>query len=231
MSQNLNLVQKLAKVRDVASVVSKDKKGYGYNYTDILEILALVTGAMKTQGISLIPKVVPGTTRVEVVQTVDTKTAKDGTVYDKKSTEMLVTGDMIFTWLNDENPEEHIDVPWYVVGSQSDPSQAFGSGLTYCTRYFLTSYFQIGQTEQDVDDYRSKQKAAEEAEDRSVADSIISEFDTMLRVFLADNPDKKEDVTAFIGRYAKKSNYLAIKDPVIAGKLATDFKAEFITGE
>ena len=132
---------------------------------------------------------------------------------------------------NDADPSEHLDVPWFVVGAQSDPSQAFGSGLTYCTRYFLTNFFQIAQVETDVDEYRSKQKEAAETEERAIADSIIKEFDTMLRMYLADNQEKKEEVSAFISRYAKKSDYTKIKEPKLAAKLVSDFRAEFMKEE
>ena len=230
MSQNLNLIQKLAKVRSVSDAVMKYKKGYGYTYTDINEILAKVTAAMAKNEVSLIPIVTPETAKVEVVTTTNTKVTKDGTPYDNTNTEMLVTGDMVFRWVNDADPSEHLDVPWFVVGAQSDPSQAFGSGLTYCTRYFLTNFFQIAQVETD-DEYRSKQKEAAETEERAIADSIIKEFDTMLRMYLADNQEKKEEVSAFISRYAKKSDYTKIKEPKLAAKLVSDFRAEFMKEE
>ena len=231
MSQNLNLIQKLAKVRSVSDAVMKDKKGYGYTYADINEILAKVTAEMAKNEVSLIPIVTPETAKVEVVTTTNTKVTKDGTPYDNTNTEMLVTGDMVFRWVNDADPSEHLDVPWFVVGAQSDPSQAFGSGLTYCTRYFLTNFFQIAQVETDVDEYRSKQKEAAETEERAIADSIIKEFDTMLRMYLADNQEKKEEVSAFISRYAKKSDYTKIKEPKLAAKLVSDFRAEFMKEE
>ena len=61
---------------------------------------------------------------------------------------------------------------------------------TYCTRYFLCNYFQIAQADSDVDAYRSKQKAAEESEDKAIAEEIIAQFDGIVRQFLADHPDK-----------------------------------------
>ena len=74
-------------------------------------------------------------------------------------------------------------------GSQSDPSQSIGSGLTYTERQFLTNYFQIATTEYDVDAYRSKQKAAEESENKAIAGEIINDFDTAVKRFLTDRPD------------------------------------------
>ena len=91
----------------------------------------------------------------------------------------------------------------------------------------MTSFFQIAQSDTDVDAYRSKQKAAEASEDKAIAEEIINEFDKLLKTFLADNRDKEEDVKKFISKYAKKANYFAIKEPSLASKLLNDFKTEF----
>lgn len=225
---NLSLIKKLAKIRNISDVAQKNKQGYGYTYTDITEILANVTAGMKKYGVSLLPSIVPGTSKIEQVTTVNTKTDKQGRTYDKKDTEMLFSADMVYKWINDDNPEEFIEIPWAVVGSQSDPSQSLGSGLTYCSRYFLTNYFQIAQSDLDVDAYRSKQKAAEASEDKAIAEAIIDQFDTILKQFLADNQDKKDEVKKFITKYVKNANYPAIKDPALASKLLEDFKNTYI---
>lgn len=149
----LNLVQKLAKIRAISDVVSKEKRGYNYSYADITTILANITAGMKKYGVSLIPSIVPGTSEVVQNVVVNTKFDKTGKAYDNTVTEMLVKADMVFKWVNDEDPNDTIEVPWFVTGSQTDPSQALGSGLTYCTRYFLCNYFQIAQSDSDVDTY------------------------------------------------------------------------------
>lgn len=227
MAEQLNLVQKLAKIRAISDVVSKEKRGYNYTYADITTILANITAGMKKYGVSLIPSVVPGTAEVSQNVVTNTKFDKTGKAYDSTATEMLVKAEMVFKWVNDENPEEFIEVPWFVTGSQADPSQAFGSGLTYCTRYFLCNYFQIAQSDSDVDTYRSKQKAAEESEEKAIAEEIINGFDTLVKQFLADNSDKVDEVKKFISKYAKNANYLAIKEPMLASKLLADFKAKY----
>lgn len=229
--EQMNLVQKLAKIRAISDVVSKEKRGYNYAYADITTILAKITAGMKKYGVSLIPQIVPGTSHVEQNVVTNTKFDKTGKAYDNTTTEMLVTADMVFRWVNDENPDEFIEVPWFVTGSQSDPSQAFGSGLTYCTRYFLCNYFQIAQSDSDVDVYRSKQKEAEESEDKAIAEEIIAQFDEKLKTFLADNPDKADEVKKFISKYAKNANYFAIKVPSLALKLLSEFQNKYMKGE
>lgn len=223
-----NLYQKLAKIRAISDVAKKSKKGYNYTYADITEILANVTAGMKKYGVSLIPKIVPGTAEVTQNIVTNTKFDKTGKAYDSITTEMLFTADMLYRWVNDDNPSEFIDIPWFVAGSQSDPSQAIGSGLTYTLRQFMTNYFQIAQSDNDVDAYRSKQKAAEVSEDKAIAEEIIDKFDGVLKQFLADNPDKTDEIKKFISRFAKNANYLAIKEPALAAKLFTDFQDTYL---
>ena len=43
----MNLIQKLAKIRSIADVAVKDKRGYNYSYADITQILATVKSGMK----------------------------------------------------------------------------------------------------------------------------------------------------------------------------------------
>ena len=209
--EQMNLIQKLAKIRAISDVVSKEKRGYNYSYADITSILAKITAGMKKYGVSLIPQIVPGTSHVEQNVVTNTKFDKTGKAYDNTVTEMLVSADMVFKWVNDENPDEFIEVPWFVTGSQSDPSQALGSGLTYCTRYFLCNYFQIAQADSDVDAYRSKQKEAEVSEDKAIAEELVAKFDGMLKAYLADNPNKADDVKKYrIAFYKNQESYLSL---------------------
>lgn len=227
--EKLSLIQKLAKIRSIADVAVKDKRGFNYSYADITQILASVKSGMKKYSVSLIPMISPGTSQISQVVSTNTKFSKTGEQYEQKTSEMLYQADMVFRWVNDENPEEFIDVPWTVTGSQADPSQAFGSAMTYCTRYFMVSFFQIAQASaEDVDSYRSRQKEAAASEDRAIADEIIKQFDLTLKVYLSDHPDKGDDVKKFIQRYVKSADYFKIKEPALAGKLLEDFQKTYL---
>ncbi len=230
MAEQLNLIQKLAKIREIADVVAKSKKGYNYKYSDITEILAKVRGGMAKQRVSLIPSMVQGTMDVSPVTTVNTKSDRAGNAYDQTTTEMLFKAEMIFKWVNDDNLDDFIEVPWVVTGSQADPSQAMGSALTYCTRYFLTNYFQIAQADNDVDAYRSKQKEAENAEDRAIAEGIIATVDSLVKTFVANHADKRDDLVKLVSRYAKGGNYNLIKEPALASKLLEEVQ-KYVKGE
>ena len=227
--ERLTLIQKLAKIRAISDVAQKSKKGYNYSYTDLAEILANVTAGMKKYRVSLIPMIVPGTGHVTQNVVTNTKVDKTGKAYDQKTTEMLFWADMIYKWVNEDDPSDFIEVPWFVAGSQGDPSQAAGSGLTYTSRQFLTNYFQIASLEYDVDAYRSKQKAAEESESVAIATEIIEQFDTEIKKYISDHPDKADDAKALVSKYVKNANYKAIKNPELASKLLSEFRTKFNT--
>ena len=225
---DLNLFQRLAKIRELSGVVSKSKQGYGYKYASIADILANVTAGMKKYHVSLIPSMVPETQKVETLTIYNKKPDKRGDVIETTATEQLFTTRLVMKWICDDNPEDSISVDWYAVASMTDPGQAMGAALTYSQRQFLVAYFQIAQPDQDLDDYKTKQKQAEEAEDLAIAEAIIKEFDTLVRTYLADNEARKEDVAKFCKKYEKKGDYFKVKDPKLASKMLNDFKEQFV---
>lgn len=231
----LNIYQKLAKIRKQVEVVQKNKSGYGYKYVTDDELLAKISAFMDKYGVSLIPRVTPGTMEVHPYTYNKTKKDrnKDGTLftYEEAVNEIMVNADMTYEWVNNENPEDRVSVDWALVGHQNDGSQSFGSALTYSMRYFLLKFFSIATPEDDPDNWRSKQHAAEVAEDKAIADGIIANFDEKLRKFLSDNPGKADDVKKFVCKYVKNGNYFTITESVVAGKLLDDFESNFIKGE
>lgn len=227
--QDLNLYQKLAKIRKAVEVIRKNKSGYGYKYVTDAEILARITGLMDKLEVSLIPGIAPATLEVSPYTYEKTKFDKDTkTAYQEKVNEILVKADAVYTWVNNADPEERIVVPWVLVGQQADASQSFGSGLTYTYRYFLLKYFGASTVDDDPDSWRSKQREAAEAEERALAEEIIKEFDAKLRAFLADNPDKSKDVKQLVSKFVKNGDYFAIKEPALANKLRGSFAANFL---
>ena len=227
MEETLNIYQRLAKIRKPAEILQKNKSGYGYKYVSEDEILAKITGLMEKHHVSLIPTIVPGTTKIIPYHTVTTKSTRDGKVFDQQSDDILVQADMVWNWVNDDNPEERITVPWTLVGHQTNASQAFGSGLTYSSRYFLLKYFNISTTEDDPDSWRSKQQEAEGQEERETAKLIIAKVDETVNEVLnaAANPDKtREEIITIVKQYSKvkvkaSGNYNNITDPVVAANL------------
>ena len=229
MAEVLNLYQKLAKIRKQVEVVQKNKSGYGYKYVTDDELLAKITVGMDKYGVSLVPNIVPGTLRVEPYTYKKTKRDKNGS-YEETVNEFTAVCDMSYVWVNNDNPEETVTVSWSMVGQQSDASQCLGSGLTYSMRYFLLKYFNVATPDDDPDNWRSKQKATEAAEDKALAEQIINTLDGVVKVFLAENPTRSDDVKKLMSKYAKGGNYFAITESALAAKVLEDFQATFIKG-
>ena len=183
---------------------------------------------MDKLGVSLIPQINPGTLGVEPYHYIKTKSTKAGDTYEEHVNEILVHCDMQWLWVNNENPEDRVVVPWAMVGQQSDASQAFGSGLSYASRYFMLKYFNVATSDDDPDRWRSAQKEAEATEDRAIAEGIIGVFDSLVQQFVAEHPDKKDEIKKFVTKFAKSGNYFNIKEPALATKLLEDFKAKYI---
>lgn len=228
---NLNLYQKLAKIRKQVEVMQKNAKAFNYNYVREEDILAKVTAFMDKYDLSLKPNIVPGTLKVEPYSYEKTKSDKKGNIYNEKVNEVLVAADMTWTWINNKDPEEKIVVDWTMVGQQADASQAFGSGLTYSSRYFLLKYFNVSTPNDDPDNWRSKQHEAEVAEDKMIAEGIIEQADALIKKYLAENQDHKEKVATFAKKYVKNGNYFNITDSVLASSFYNDFVEEFIGEE
>lgn len=232
MSQ-LNIYQKLAKVREHVEVLRKDKEGHNYTYVDAETILANITGTMKEQCISLIPHILPGTTTVEPCPYTVIKFTKDGQQYEDRKNEVIVSADMEYHWVNDENPEERIIVPWTLLGQQTNASQAFGSGLTYCGRYFLLEYFNIATTKDDPDNWRSMQQEAMEKESREMAKRINESCVQMINAQLEKDAAKRPAVLDLVKKYAKdkngksSTNPLIIADPAVSSALLRELKTFF----
>lgn len=231
--EKLNIYQKLAKIRKNVEVLNKNASGYGYKYVSEDVILEKVTGLMDKYGLSLIPSIVPGSTAVSPYHYFETKAKKDGDTYEKHSNEVLVSADMLYTWVNNENPSEHIEVPWMFVGQQADASQAFGSGLSYSSRYFLLKYFNSATTEDDPDNWRSRQKEAAKSEEREIAKDIVANIHSHVTAFLEKNSDQRDKLIAAIKEVAKDKNgkstdnYMKIEDPIVASATLKKLNTEF----
>ncbi len=212
MAEKLNIYQKLAKIRKPVEVLQKNKQGFGYRYVTEDVILSKITGLMDKYQVSLIPNILYGTTKVEPYTYSKTKSTKDGKIYEEKVKEILVTCDMDWQWVNNDNPEDRIVIPWTAVGQQVDASQALGSGLSYSSRYFLLKFFNVATSDEDPDNWRKLQKEAEEAEEKEISAKIIEKIHSIVMAHLEKNPDDKTKVISLTKKYAKTKDGKASGD-------------------
>lgn len=188
----MNIHQKLLKIADAAGILQKTKSGYNYKYVPEEEIQAKVTAGMQKYGVMLYHSIVPGTLQVMPYTYQKTK--------DKTINEFIVHADTIYTWVNVDKPEETVEVPWVLVGQMEDASQAFGAAETYCNRYFLMKSLQLATSEADPDNYRSKQKEAENYDDEKVLNAAVKEVVAMGSQLIKSGT-AKDEVMGIVGKY------------------------------
>lgn len=138
----MNLQQKLIEIRKDVIDFCKDTKGYGYQYVSGSQAIRKIRTKMDELGVLLIPECV-GVDHTERYDYTNDK--------GKEKTDFIVNGDMVYTWVNAENPEETIKVNWKYYGAQDDISKSFGSALTYSERYFILKFFQAPTDGDDPD--------------------------------------------------------------------------------
>lgn len=137
----MNLYQKIIEVRKIANGFTKDTKGYGYDYVSGNQILNKIKDKMNEVGLILQPSAQVGEHQLFCY------TNSKG----QEKVDIQVWGNMSYTWINAENPEEREVVSWAYYGQQDDISKSFGSALTYSERYFLLKYFGLPTDEDDPD--------------------------------------------------------------------------------
>jgi len=137
----MNLYEKIVEVRKVASGFSKDTKGFGYEYVSGNQILNKIKEKMNEVGLILQPSAKVGEHELFCY------TSAKG----QEKVDIQVWGNMAYTWINAEKPDEREIVDWAYYGQQEDISKSFGSALTYSERYFLLKYFGLPTDEDDPD--------------------------------------------------------------------------------
>lgn len=137
----MNLYQKLVEIRKDVINFNKDTEGYGYKYVSGSQAIAKIREKMDSLEVLLVPEV-----KNTISSTYDYVNAKG-----KECTDHIISGEMSYKWINAENPEEELIVPWQLYGAQDDISKAFGSGLTYSERYFILKFFQAPTDADDPD--------------------------------------------------------------------------------
>ena len=141
MTEQLNLYQKIADVKANIDGFTKDTKGYYYSYVSGSQVLHRIRNKMIEHNLLLVPY----TENEEITQTTNAK----------NKTEHIVKLKLTYKWINADNPQEVLEVPFFAVGQQDDVSKAHGTALTYAERYFLMKFFNIPTDEDDAD---AKQK-------------------------------------------------------------------------
>lgn len=143
--KDLNVFQKINEVKKVVKAFKQDAETNGkgaYTYVSGSQILAMIKGKMEEVGLLFLP-----------VKTEH----RDWTQFNYKNsygddkTDFIVTGKIVYEWVNCDNPDDIQSVEFEYYGQQNDISKAFGSGLTYSERYLLLKSLGAPTDEEDPD--------------------------------------------------------------------------------
>jgi hypothetical protein len=146
----MNIYQKLVEVRKSVPYLQKEAQGAQYQYVGSSQVLSAVRAKMDELGLFLSVKVIGHNVQSETVENKDK--------YDKvkKTTTYFTELDLEFTWINAENPEETLTVPFYAQGVDIAGEKGVGKALTYGEKYFLLKTFNIATDKDDPDSFQEK---------------------------------------------------------------------------
>ncbi len=166
-----NLYQRILDVKANIEGFTKDAEGYKYNYVEGSQILHKIRKKMEDNSLLLFPSVKQASySEIEVM------------VKGKKKPNILVQMNMTYTFLNADNPEEQLTIPFFAIGHQDDASKAYGTALTYAERYFLLKFFNIPTDEDDADAKQKREKHTKaDSSDIELLDSHINEFAELVK--------------------------------------------------
>jgi hypothetical protein len=146
----MNIYQKLVEVRKSVPYLQKEAQGAQYQYVGSSQVLSAVRAKMDELGLFLTVKVIGHNVSAETVENKDK--------YDKvkKTTTYFTELDLEFTWINAENPEEILIMPFYAQGVDIAGEKGVGKALTYGEKYFLLKTFNIATDKDDPDSFQEK---------------------------------------------------------------------------
>ena len=192
-----NIYQKIVEVKKNIEGFKKDQKSYGYEYVSGNQILRNVKSLMDDLGLLLIPSIDYDTLHWEKHQYITAK--------GKEAMDFIVQAKMTYTWVNADNPEEKIEVPWVCIGQQTDDiSKAMGTAMTYNERYFLLKFFGLPTDQDDAD---AKKVDSVEKVVSNNSSNLISEAQVKRLYMKARGKD-----TAKLNGIIKKYGFVNVKD-------------------
>ena len=130
---------------------------------------------MSKYHVTIYPEIVSDTVQVERRDYTKKKYSKTGDALPpEECVEYTTRANMNMHIVNDDNPNEQIIVPWFMLATSSDTAQSYGSALTYANRYFHLKFFNIATPDDDPDSWRQKKMDAIEKENVDAAKAIIA---------------------------------------------------------
>lgn len=140
----MNLHQKIVEIKKCLESFKKDTKSFNYKYVSGSQVLGDIKEKMDELGVLLIPELDYNTLHWEKHEYTNSK--------NQDKLDFIITAKMTYTWINAEDPDDKIVVPWVCIGQQADDiAKAVGTAMTYNERYFLLKFLGVPTDEDDAD--------------------------------------------------------------------------------
>ena len=149
-SKSPNLCQRLLAVQKaVGSYLRKDQQGHQFQYVGSSQVLGVIREAMDENGLIL------------AVSVTGHNLVTKWSVGDSK--EHLTELDIVFTWINVDDPADRME--WHGYGQGLDTGEkGVGKALTYAEKYGLLKFFHIATDKDDPDAFQGRVGAAKPRE-------------------------------------------------------------------
>lgn len=121
IKKETSILEAIANFQYDCPILLKKTEGYGYSYTDLAEIMRVITPILKKHNLFIMQPLV--STGIKTV---------------------------ICHWPSKETLQEITDIPQNIALAKMNPYQAQGAGITYWRRYALTSFLGI-VSDKDID--------------------------------------------------------------------------------
>jgi hypothetical protein len=154
-NKKLNIYQRLAIVRAAVPYLQKSQKGQQYQYVGSSDVLGALHSKINEVGVQLVPSIISHkvTEQIEVGSQYNKYTKQND---EKKRVTYFTELDMVMKWVNNDDPSDFIECPWYAQGVDIAGEKGVGKALTYAEKYFLLKYFNIATDKDDPDRFQEK---------------------------------------------------------------------------
>lgn len=188
----MNIYQKLIEVRKSVPYLKKESTAKQYKYTGSSQVVGAIREAIDEHNLLLIPRIIDKNVMTETVDERD----KSGNVIKKRTTyftELTIE----YTWVNADNPDETIVVPFYAQGVDIAGEKGVGKALTYAEKYFLLKQFNIATDNDDPDAFQ--QKVEESKPPKPITPEQLEELKTLAEEFSGIRNVETEKIYTALG--------------------------------
>ncbi|XRJ96625.1 ERF family protein [Latilactobacillus sakei] len=146
--KKMTLRKKLYQIqKEIMQLQKSNVAGVKYSITSSDSVVSAIRPLMDKWGVMLDPLVIRTHTAREKVE---------ASMKGKEQFEFHVTQKLIMRWVDVNNPDDHIDIPFEAMANDRNMSFAMGQAQTYAEKTFFLKYFHIATNDTDPDIFQKE---------------------------------------------------------------------------